>query len=478
MSVCVQQEQEQEQLLRAAFAFANALPFPVTLCTLDGNVVQQNAGSIACFGLLDAVAWETLLSSTCSPESVKEALATSREWNGDVRLVNRHVEVQEREGAFGGEAGGRGPSSCKMGTKHQTVMPTRAASTPLPSISKFHLNDIKPCRSLMMPSERMNKFIETTAVRKSSGGNKMELEGEVWYNVSATTFMDPVMRESLMMLVHRNVTKEITEKRTVMDILSAEHALLSSIFPKHILEHTALNDISMQDYSALTTAHTCVTVLFADVIGFTPLCVVLTPAEVMTILNDLFSRFDDMLDFFDVYKIETIGDCYVVAGGLMRQDADGVMCVRSGSGQEIEEDSVQARKVLDFAKAMHREARKVGLPGGPGTPGISDTKEWIRLRIGMHSGPVYSGIVGSRIPRFCLFGDTMNTASRMESTCPAASIHVSAATHALCSGEDWKASGGVEVKGKGIMETYSLSPNTKVGRRPVRKSNSNPGIPA
>ncbi|KAG2484319.1 hypothetical protein HYH03_016861 [Edaphochlamys debaryana] len=195
------------------------------------------------------------------------------------------------------------------------------------------------------------------------------------------------------------------------------------------------------------SAHRCVTVLFADVCDFTSMCNELEPLAVMAFLNGLFTRLDSLCDIYGVYKVETIGDCIMVCGGLITVDAEGFKAVRCDGS----EDELHALKVLCFAKAMLREVAHMTLPHN-GRP--------LRMRVGLHSGPVTAGIVGAKMPRFCLFGDTVNTASRMESTCEPGCVQVSAATRALLPEEPWVPSGGVQVKGKGEMQTFLWRPPT------------------
>ncbi|GFR41994.1 hypothetical protein Agub_g2807 [Astrephomene gubernaculifera] len=294
-----------------------------------------------------------------------------------------------------------------------------------------------------------------------------EDEEDCWHEVTASCLRDPVSGEQTLMLMQVDVSARVRAERKIAEVLEAEHKLLESVFPRHVLELAAagqqtkgarggrgglaaskfsLAELPLaQNCASVATYHPMVTILFSDIIGFTSMCHEIPATKVMEFLNNLYSRLDTLLDVYGVYKVETIGDCYMVAGGLMARDADGFMTVR---GQDSM-DELHAAKVMSFAKAMLRETAEVLLPT-TGAP--------VQMRIGLHSGPVMSGIVGSKMPRFCLFGDTVNTASRMESTCPPGCIHVSAATREILQDESWEPTGGVQVKGKGLMETFRWIP--------------------
>ncbi|KAG2441444.1 hypothetical protein HXX76_003067 [Chlamydomonas incerta] len=316
-----------------------------------------------------------------------------------------------------------------------------------------------------------------------------------WHEVTASALTDLTTGQPALLLVGVDVTTRVRAERQIAEVLDAEHRLLESIFPRHVLEVAAARQqqqlqreaaaaagmggrggrvaglgmaglLLTADCASLATAHPLVTILFADIIGFTEMCHSVPSTAVMTFLNQLYSRLDTLLDVYGVYKVETIGDCYMVAGGLMTRDEEGFTVVR-GPTEPV--DSLHAHKAMAFAKAMLREAAQVLLP---------TTGRPVQMRIGLHSGPVMSGIVGSKMPRFCLFGDTVNTASRMESTCKPGAIHVSAATRqclhsARVAAEDeeeedeeededgeWRPTGGVQVKGKGLMHTFIWRPRT------------------
>ncbi|CAJ0587863.1 unnamed protein product, partial [Mesorhabditis spiculigera] len=177
-----------------------------------------------------------------------------------------------------------------------------------------------------------------------------------------------------------------------------------------------------------------VTIFFCDVVKFTVLAAKCTPLQIVNMLNELYSTFDQVVENNSVYKVETIGDAYLCVSGLpVRNGLLHVKCIADMS--------------LDFLETV--KGFRIGhMP-----------QERMQLRIGMHSGPCVAGVVGLTMPRYCLFGDTVNTASRMESNGKPSHIHVSADAHALLSqfpGYEMEARGEVIIKGKGIMETYWL----------------------
>jgi adenylate cyclase len=179
---------------------------------------------------------------------------------------------------------------------------------------------------------------------------------------------------------------------------------------------------------------TGVTVLFADIVEFTQLADRLSPEEVVALLNRVFSAFDVLTQRHDLEKIKTIGDAYMVAGGLPVPRPDHAEAV--------------AEMALDMREEADRCGRDLGFP--------------LAIRIGIDSGPVVAGVIGRRKFIYDLWGDTVNTASRMESHGLAGQIQVSGRSHERLRGRyELRERGEIDVKGKGRMTTYFL-----VGRAP------------
>nr|XP_056719612.1 retinal guanylyl cyclase 1 [Euleptes europaea] len=178
-----------------------------------------------------------------------------------------------------------------------------------------------------------------------------------------------------------------------------------------------------------------VTLYFSDIVGFTTISAMSEPIEVVDLLNDLYTLFDAIIGSHDVYKVETIGDAYMVASGLPKRNANR-------HAAEIANMSLDILSAVGTFRMRH-------MPELP-----------VRIRIGLHSGPCVAGVVGLTMPRYCLFGDTVNTASRMESTGLPYRIHVNIRTVqillSLKEGYKLELRGKTELKGKGVEDTYWL----------------------
>ena len=212
-----------------------------------------------------------------------------------------------------------------------------------------------------------------------------------------------------------------------------------------LLSLSGMRDFSENRVSSLAQEHRGVTVLFTDVVGFTQMTSQSTPADIMLMLNNLFTMFDEWSDEHRIYKVETIGDAYMCAAGLSLMRGKSR---KHGASSQVESPASHAKRMLSFALDILEGIKEFTTPTG----------EPLRIRVGIHTGDCMTGVVGIKMPRFCLFGDTVNTASRMESNGVPGRVHASKATRDLLPDEDWEATGGVEAKGKGVMETFLLSP--------------------
>ncbi|KAI4457321.1 guanylate cyclase soluble subunit beta-2 [Holotrichia oblita] len=181
--------------------------------------------------------------------------------------------------------------------------------------------------------------------------------------------------------------------------------------------------------SSVSTCETfdIVTVMFCELVGH-DFQTVEDVMDVVASMNAVFSCFDSLMDKFHVYKVETVGQIYMAASGAPERTKD------------------HAINVADFSLALIKGVKDLRLPSG----GEVDVK------IGIHSGPAVAGVVGIKVPRYCFFGDTINTASRMQSTSIPGKVHSSPQTKELLPGDRYilESRGIITVKGKGEMETF------------------------
>ncbi|XP_072949543.1 uncharacterized protein [Epargyreus clarus] len=220
---------------------------------------------------------------------------------------------------------------------------------------------------------------------------------------------------------------ELSTQRLVAEKQKSD-LLLSRMLPLPVLRRLrAQKTVPAESFDA-------VTIFFSDIVGFTNISANSTPMEIINMLNMLYKLFDEKIMEYNVYKVETIGDAYMVVSGLPQRNGN-----RHAS--EIADMSLSLMRSLEGAKIPHRP------------------QETLRIRAGINTGPCVAGVVGTTMPRYCLFGDTINTASRMESTGEAMKIHISQSTkEALDEIGNYlvESRGFIDVAGKGSMETFWL----------------------
>jgi adenylate cyclase len=229
----------------------------------------------------------------------------------------------------------------------------------------------------------------------------------------------------------------VSQKNLLFDLLHQEQAksenLLLNILPKEIAAILKNENRTIADH------YDSASVLFADMVGFTPLSAELAPVEMVELLNEAFSFFDSLLDKYGVEKIRTIGDSYMVAAGVPRRRAD--------HAQALVHMALEMRDYI--STHTFKNGRRVN------------------FRIGINSGSMIGGVIGRRKFVYDVWGDAVNVASRMESHGLSGAIQVTRATYELIKADFiCEPRGAVNVKGKGEMEVWlvvsaKLAPDVK-----------------
>ena len=228
-------------------------------------------------------------------------------------------------------------------------------------------------------------------------------------------------------MYYEGTVSDITERKSAQEALKFEQEqsekLLLNILPKPIAERLKAQQTTIADNFAE------VTVLFADIVGFTELSARMSPTELVKRLNVIFSHFDQLAEKYGVEKIKTIGDAYMVVGGLPTPRDD------------------HAEAIAQMALGMQAKIAKLS----------AETGEKLAIRVGINSGPVVAGVIGVSKFTYDLWGDTVNVAARMEVTGFAGSIQVTDVTYELLKDKYlFEKRGLIPVKGKGDMITYWL----------------------
>ena len=199
--------------------------------------------------------------------------------------------------------------------------------------------------------------------------------------------------------------------------------LLLNILPRSIAQRLKESQSVIADHFQSTS------VLFTDIVGFTKLSENLTPSELVQFLNQIFSSFDNLVEKYQLEKIKTVGDAYMVAGGFPEPRSD------------------HAEAIADLALEMRESLAKFH----------TGENQTVCMRTGIHTGPAVAGVIGIKKFIYDVWGDTVNTASRMESHGIGGQIQVSHATYKVLKDKYiLKKRGMIEIKGKGRMMTYFL----------------------
>jgi adenylate cyclase len=232
--------------------------------------------------------------------------------------------------------------------------------------------------------------------------------------------------------LERYSRREFLQKLTIQQQRDQSDKLLFNILPERVAEQLKQND------GVISEEFDSASVLVADIVNFTPMSASFDPHTVVNMLNELFSHFDGLVDKYDVEKIQVAGDGYMVAAGVPKPRPDHA--------------SVLARLALDMLEYV----RGVEFLGG---------LHQIEVRIGLNSGPLIGGVIGRKKYFYAIWGDTVNTASRMESHGKSSRIQITRATYELLKDDfECEYMGEIHVKGKGQMEVWHLIGEKKKGK--------------
>jgi len=228
------------------------------------------------------------------------------------------------------------------------------------------------------------------------------------------------------------VLQKVQKKKDLIAVAhraSRTSTVLHDVFPKHIAEALVAGTKIEPESKEV------VTIFFSDIVGFTVISSTLPPEKVSFMLDRLYHKFDELSYSNGVFKVETIGDAWMGVTNLVEDQSDD-----------------HAVRIAQFAISAMKAAQETAVDED--NPSLGN----VNLRVGFHSGPVVANVVGKRSPRYCLFGDTVNTASRMESTSEAGKIHCSERAAIILQQQSphilLEPRGRINVKGKGEMFTF------------------------
>lgn len=271
---------------------------------------------------------------------------------------------------------------------------------------------------LLVYLDRFDKMTDAESEVCRKDGSTFWVSEDIW----------KVWDEEGNLLYYEGIAHDISERRKMETELRQQRQqadrLLINILPYQIAQRLKLGTRTIAE------SLDQVSVLFADLVDFTAASSEMTPGQLVKLLNEIFSTFDQLAEFHQLEKIKTIGDAYMVAGGLPTPQDDHIVAI--------------AQFALDIREAIKQFSRPDG--------------RRFELRIGINTGPVVAGVIGRRKFAYDLWGDTVNIASRMEATGEAQRIQVTPEVYKQLKHQfEFEARGLVAVKGRGQMTTYWLN---------------------
>lgn len=278
--------------------------------------------------------------------------------------------------------------------------------------------------------QELQQYLQGLALSSEQSQQLQFLLSKVEKNVRALEFnleRAAIQKRSISTLLNQTSVDLETALNDLQEERRKSEELLLNILPEAIAARLKSGEKTIADNFA------DVSLLFADIVNFTPLSSRLSASELVQFLNSIFSEFDQLVEHHGLEKIKTIGDAYIVAGGLANLSRDHTEAI--------------AEMALDIQRIVPQFSSPMG--------------EQITMRIGIHAGPVMAGVIGRKKFSYDLWGDTVNTASRMESYSLSSKIHTSQIIYERLKDRFlFEPRGILFIKGKGEMPTYFL-----VGKR-------------
>merc|ERR1719422_2897646 len=216
-------------------------------------------------------------------------------------------------------------------------------------------------------------------------------------DIMLATTQEKIQMKMLLSAAEKKAAELEVQQKKLNEVMKKSDDLISQMLPKSIADELAKGKTNEQ----ICKAYDCVTMLFSDIVTFTVICSKLKPIQVVQLLNNMYTLFDFLCDQNAVYKVETIGDAYLIVAGCPVKAAN------------------HALKICDMAFDMMDGIQILKVPG---------SGDDIHMRIGVHSGPVVAGVVGLKMPRYCLFGINVGLTEKFEANSKPDRIHISETT--------------------------------------------------